>query len=105
MAETTNDSKSAEVADLEKENQALKAQIEGKDKIIEALKVELKEAKAPQQATSATPTVKVGKDTYEIVIGRFSYDGETYTAADVAKDEKLAAALVKEGSGVLVKKS
>lgn len=98
MAETT------ELINASAEVEALKAEIEAKDKIIEALKVELSTTKAEAAKPQTIPTVKVGKDTYEVVIPRFQFEGETYTAADVVKNEKLAATLVKEQASVLVKK-
>lgn len=93
-----------ELEALKAKNRELTAEVEAKDKMIEALKEELKASKSEAAKPQTIPTVKVGKDTYEVVIPRFQFEGETYTAADVVKNEKLAATLVKEQASVLVKK-
>ncbi|GAB2780444.1 hypothetical protein GCM10027275_24980 [Rhabdobacter roseus] len=87
--------------------QVLKAdeEISTSEAIIQELKAELAKAADEILTASGVPTVKVGKDTYEVVIPTFRYKGNQYTALDVVKDDKLAAELVKRGSGVLLKKS
>ena len=80
------------------------------DSVIAELKkeIELKD----QEVISETlfPTVKVGADTYDIVIPHFNFydkkamESTRYSASDVQKNDKLAAALVKQESGVLRKK-
>ena len=77
--------------------------------VIGELKTELSAKEEELLTASDIPTVKVGKDTYQIVIPGFHFynqDERTttfYTTRDVQKDDKLAAALVKMGSGVLLK--
>jgi len=89
--------------ELKTENTELKADLEVAGNIIQDLKIELEAAqkKASERSATGLPQVKVGKTTYDIVIPKFRFGGETKTAEDVQKDNKLAAELVKAGSGVL----
>lgn len=92
-------------ADLEKKQNDL----EVSEQVIGELKTDLAKKDDEILVAAAVPTVKVGKDTYEIVIPYFNhYDQKEqvtthYSARDVQKDDKLAALLVKMGSGVLRK--
>ncbi len=94
-------------AESEKQNAALKATVAAKDKeleqaagVVSGLKDEL-----AQKAfgTVELPTVKVGKDTYELVGGNFFYSGREVSIEVLKEDAKLAAELVKEGFGGLRK--
>jgi len=71
--------------------------------LVSELKEDLASKENQVETIGGTPTVKVGKETYAIEIQAFTYEGEKYTAADIIKNEKLAAELVKIGSGVLRK--
>jgi hypothetical protein len=83
------------------------SELETSDQVIGELKEDL--AAKEDELLVLSPIVKVGKDQYEIVIPVFNlYDPKEqttahYTAKDVQKDDKLAAQLVKQGSGVLRK--
>ncbi|MCA0231592.1 MAG: hypothetical protein LCH91_14060 [Bacteroidetes bacterium] len=80
----------------------LSQQLEAKNKIIASLEAEVAELKAEKGASPKAQTVKIGKKTYTVSIPRFNFKGKSYTASDVANDQKLAAELVEEQSGVLV---
>jgi hypothetical protein len=92
-------------ADLEKKQNDLVLS----EQVIGELKTDLAKKDDEILVAAAVPTVKVGKDTYEIVIPYFNlYDPDSQTVdhfstKDVIKDDKLAAKLVKMGSGVLRK--
>lgn len=100
-------------SELASKNQRIEAQeqlIAGKDQdlqtyetLVSDLKEDLASKENAVQTIGGTPTVKVGKETYAIEIQAFSYKGEKYTAADIIQNEKLAAELVKIGSGALRK--
>ena len=47
--------------------------------------------------------VKIGKDLYRFAIPAVKYKGKRITAQDVADDKELAAELIAQGSGMLVK--
>lgn len=77
--------------------------------LIGDLKTELTKKEEELLTAGPVQTVKVGNESYEIVIPAFKlYDVSSkeivdYTALDVVKNDKLAASLVKSGSGVLQK--
>lgn len=111
MANTNNTEGSGDIAgllkrinELEEEKARHVADLETSETVIRELKAELEAAqkKATERSASGSPQVKVGKTTYDIVIPKFRYGGENKTAEDVQKDNKLAAELVKAGSGVLL---
>lgn len=85
------DSLTAENATLQQENQEL----------IQALEAAKLQLNTPAEQSSEAPTLKVGKRMYRITAKNFSYKGETYTAADLQSDEKLAKKLVEIGAGFL----
>lgn len=83
------------------------AQIQTSEQVIGELQTEL--TAKEDEIMQILPIVKVGKDSYEVVIHVFKlYDKDEnkiteYTAKDVLKNNELAAKLVKQGSGVLRK--
>ncbi|MGX5854522.1 hypothetical protein ACWKW6_12800 [Dyadobacter jiangsuensis] len=82
-------------------------QIKTSEEVIGELQTEL--TAKEDEIMELSPIVKVGKDSYEVVIPVFNlYDKDEnkiteYTAKDVLKDNELAAKLIKQGSGVLRK--
>lgn len=51
------------------------------------------------------PVVKLGKDSYDIKVQAFIFNGKKYTSADVQADPELASALVEIGSKILIKQN
>jgi hypothetical protein len=100
MAETKKET--SEVVELETEinadTEALKAENEALKKINLSLEAQLK---AKAETASEPKVIKVGKKKY-----RFAFEakrkGVLLTEELIRQDEKLAAELVAEGSGVLV---
>jgi seryl-tRNA synthetase len=86
--EKSNKVLSAKVADQEKE-------LADAQKMVSTLKEQVKDAKGYK-----VPTGKVGNDTYKI-IGGFRTKEKVYKPEDIAADEKVLAALVKKGSGLV----
>jgi uncharacterized coiled-coil protein SlyX len=80
-------------------NAELSATLVEQDSLIADMQSQV-ETVVAQKATAAT-VVEIGKTKYEVVVPKFNYKGETYTAADLQEDKKLAAELVKIGSAVL----
>lgn len=111
------EAKNSEIASKNSELVLKDAEIKAKDqkladnetdlKTSEDYIAELKEVLAAKDnevpTINGSPVVKVGSDSYEIVILSFNLDGEKYSAADVVKNDKLASKLIKMGSGVLRK--
>ncbi|WP_020599192.1 hypothetical protein [Spirosoma panaciterrae] len=67
--------------------------LEQATKVVADLKTQLAEKKA---GVIELPTVQVGKDTYELVGGAFTWAGKEVTHEVLLEDAKLAAELVKE---------
>lgn len=96
----------AGITELEKKVAAqdeIITELEGKATEQEAVIVELNQKVSEQdKAVKADfPIVKIGKESFQIVIAKFHFNGEIFTAADVKKDPELAKALLEEKSGVL----
>jgi uncharacterized coiled-coil protein SlyX len=77
-------------------------QLETKATEQEAVIVELnKKVSEQDKAVKADfPVIKIGKESYQIVIPKFRYDGKVYTAADLKNEPELAKTLLEEKSGV-----
>lgn len=88
---------------LKTENEALKKGQETAVKVIGELKAKLESAENEPKAQF--PTVKVGKDTYEIVIPQMRIGGDVLTAQELAKKPELVKKLVDSESEALRKKS
>jgi predicted RNase H-like nuclease (RuvC/YqgF family) len=90
---------------LSSENEQLKKAVIQKDNdledaasVVEQLKTQLAEKKI---GTVELPTVKLGKETYELVGGNFYYGGREVSLETLKEDAKLVAELVKEKVGNL----
>ena len=92
------------LTEAQKQLSAKDEQLAAKDRQLEqaaTMITELK-AKAAEEAPAKTPTIKVGKDTYELLSG-FNWKGEEVTLERLQNDPKLAAELIKEEVGDLRK--
>lgn len=96
-------------ADLAAEKEAHANTADEKDSVIDELSKENKKlaaaAKDGAKSEEGNGSVKVGKNVYPILIPKFQISkGEfagVHTAAELQKNEKLAAFLLEKGSGVL----
>lgn len=96
----------AGITELEKKVAAqdeIITELEGKATEQEAVIVELNQKVSEQDKAvkSELPVIKIGKESFQVVIPRFRFNGEVYTASDLKKDQELAKALLEEKSGVL----
>lgn len=73
------------------------------DKVVVELKKDLAKKDNEVTTVGGAPTLKSGRDSYLIAIHAFNFEGKKYTTADLLTNDKLVAALIKIGSGVLVK--
>ena len=98
MAETADVQQKDEVLELQKQNEELQAQNEALQKIVTMMEAQLK---AKAETVVEAKVIKVGKKKY-----RFAYQakrkGVLLTEELLRQDEKLAAEVIAEGSGVLV---
>ncbi len=103
-------SASSEATASPKEVDALKEQVaslEAEKEELLALNAELQEAleKSSKALKKVSyPTMKVGKDTYHIKASKFIFNGQEYTAEDLAKNHELAEKLISMESKILLKK-
>ncbi|QIP14726.1 hypothetical protein G8759_19955 [Spirosoma aureum] len=100
-----NEQLKAQAGTLSSENEQLKKAVTQKDKdledaasVVEQLKNQLAEKRI---GTVELPTVKLGKETYELVGGNFYYGGREVSLETLLEDAKLVAELVKEKAGNL----
>lgn len=86
------------VATLEKENAALKSELEDAAKVVADLKEQIADK------GNKGLIVKVGKEKFEVV-GAGYHKGKLYSKEDIAADAKIAKELIDKGSQLLIKKS
>jgi predicted RNase H-like nuclease (RuvC/YqgF family) len=95
------------IQSLTEENQTLKATVEGLTKAIEELNAALA-AKDADLGKSIKPVVKLGKDSYELLVPKFSFkhNGKAVivTKALLESDANLLKAVVDSGTTILRKK-
>jgi regulator of replication initiation timing len=96
-AATSLESLQAENAALSKENDSLKKELKDAQEIVKDLKNQVKASKGGK-----SNTIKIGGSTYQVV-GGFRSKDKTYTAEDIASNEKIAKELLEKSSGLIKK--
>ena len=91
-AEAKNSADQAVISELNKK-------VSEQDAIIAELNQKV--AEQDKAVKAEFPVVKIEKQSYQVVIPKFIFNGTEYKAADVKKDADLAKALLEEKSAVL----
>ena len=68
-------------------------------------KLEQSEKASKKGVFEKLPTIKVGKDEYQIAYPKFNLDGKEYGIEDLQSNKELVASLIEMESGVLLKVS
>lgn len=91
------------IAELEKENEALKKDSEAQDQVIKELQAENEEVST---AAAEKEVITIGKEKYQVTLSKFRVKGNSdkiYTLEDLKADPELQKKLVDTKSGVLKK--
>ena len=87
-----------DIQKLESENDLLKVEITLAKKTVTEMQEALIEA--DEKPKTILPTVKIGKETYEIIVKKAKVEGQLISAEELAKTPKKCEELIEKGSGI-----